>query len=352
MDLNDPMLEHLIEKITDALNNNDYEEAAKYMDIVIEKYPEVADVLMHSIEFSNMMAENEEELIKEAENMPFEDSSIVNSDYDPTKTNEFNESDVEINENNLENHPNEQEILEDMNTLLQMEPETLDEYIQKGTILTITENFEEALACFEKALEMDPENISALIAKASVFEIMEKEEEAEKLYEIIMNADTNDIHDIMSKGFILETHQRFEEALNCYNTALEENPDDLNVLFLKGGCLLANGNYEESLDYLNKVINSFEEELEPQLMFELATAQHNKGIVLDKLNKQDEALKSFNIGLKHNPNYFPSYYEIGLIEEERKNYNDALSNFNKFLEFDEENLEVIEAKERVEKLLE
>lgn len=350
MDLNDPMLEHLIEKITDALNNNDYEEAAKYMDIVIENYPEVADILMHSIEFNNIMAENEEELIKETKNMPFEDNSFINSDYDSSATNGFNKNNIEANENDSETYSNEQELIENMNMLLQIEPETLEEYIQKGTILLITENFDDALDCFNQALEINPKYISALLAKANIFEIMEKEEEAEELYEIIMNTDAEDILDIRSKGFVFETYKRFEEAIACYDTILEEDPNDLNMLFLKGSCLLSNENYKESLDYLNKVIDLFEE-LESVIIFELATAQDKKGIALNKLGKQEEALKYLNECLEQDPEYYPFYYSIGIIEEERKNYKEALSKFNKFLEFDEEDSEVIEAKERVEKLL-
>ena len=51
MDFNDPALEHLVNKITIALHENNREEAARYMDIIIEEYPEVANILMNSIEF-------------------------------------------------------------------------------------------------------------------------------------------------------------------------------------------------------------------------------------------------------------------------------------------------------------
>ena len=60
MDFNDPALEHLVNKITIALQENNREEAARYMDIIIEEYPEVANILMNSIEFQTLMAENEE----------------------------------------------------------------------------------------------------------------------------------------------------------------------------------------------------------------------------------------------------------------------------------------------------
>ena len=48
MDFNDPALEHLVNKITIALHENNREEAARYMDIIIEEYPEVANILMRT----------------------------------------------------------------------------------------------------------------------------------------------------------------------------------------------------------------------------------------------------------------------------------------------------------------
>ena len=56
MDFNDPMLNELVDKITKGLREGNRDEAARYMDIVIEQYPEVANILMQSVEFQNIMA--------------------------------------------------------------------------------------------------------------------------------------------------------------------------------------------------------------------------------------------------------------------------------------------------------
>ena len=65
MDFNDPMLNELVDKITKGLREGNRDEAARYMDIVIEQYPEVANILMQSVEFQNIMAENEEAVMEE-----------------------------------------------------------------------------------------------------------------------------------------------------------------------------------------------------------------------------------------------------------------------------------------------
>lgn len=329
MNFNDPMLEHLLDKITTALKENDREEASKYMDIVIEQYPDVANILLNSIEFSNIMAENEESAIEEAKALPIQDT--------------FREDDEMMG-------MDEEQIIADMNSMLELEPKNVEEFIQKGTVLTITESYEEAIECFDKALELDSNNISALISKGHTYEIIEDMEKAREIYEIVMNTEVDDIYDLMSKGYIFETHDRYEDALKTYEKALEKDKKNCNILFLKGSCLIPLEKYLDAIESLEEAINLYETQA-MNTIFELPSAYHNIGICMDKLGKQDVALEAFNTGLRLNPEYFPSYYEIGLIQEDKKNYKEALKNYNTFLQFDQENEEVIKAKERVEKLL-
>ena len=329
MNFNDPMLEHLLDKITTALKENDREEASKYMDIVIEQYPDVANILLNSIEFSNIMAENEESAIEEAKALPIQDT--------------FREDDEMMG-------MDEEQIIADMNSMLELEPENVEEFIQKGTVLTITESYEEAIECFDKALELDSNNISALISKGHTYEIIEDMEKAREIYEIVMNTEVDDIYDLMSKGYIFETHDRYEDALKTYEKALEKDKKNCNILFLKGSCLIPLERYLDAIESLEEAINLYETQA-MNTIFELPSAYHNIGICMDKLGKQDVALEAFNTGLRLNPEYFPSYYEIGLIQEDKKNYEKALKNYNTFLQFDSENEEVNKAKERVEKLL-
>ena len=149
------------------------------MDIVIEQYPEVANILMQSVEFQNIMAENEEAVMEEQK---------------------AQEAQIPIrNRTDEERQAAEQErMINDMNAMLEKDPETLEEFIQKGTVLTITEQYDEAINCFDKALELDNDNISALIAKANAYELMGRDEDAMVVYDIVMETDVNEVYDYMS----------------------------------------------------------------------------------------------------------------------------------------------------------
>ena len=328
MDFNDPALEHLVNKITIALQENNREEAARYMDIIIEEYPEVANILMNSIEFQTLMAENEE--MAENESQALSDEDIIK----PGNAAEFDE----------------ERIINDMNAMLDVEPETAQEYIQKGTVLTITEQYDDALDCYNKALELDPNNLSALISKGNTYELMENFEEASKVYDVVMDTEVSDIYDLMSKGYVLENHQRFEDALKTYNKALKSDKNNANILFLKGSCLIKLQRHEEAVETLEECIERYTDN-PYETIFELENAYHNKGVSLHALEEDDEALEAFSLALGINPNYHYSYYEIGIIQEDREKYESALKNYEKFLEFDNTDSEVVEAKERVEKLI-
>jgi tetratricopeptide (TPR) repeat protein len=244
----------------------------------------------------------------------------------------------------------EQKVIDDMNAMLDIEPSTAQEYIQKGTVLTITEQFEEAIDCFDKALELDSNNLSALISKGNAYELMNNYEEASKVYDVVMETEVSDIYDLMSKGYVLENHQRFDDALKTYNQALKSDKNNSNILFLKGSCLIKLQKHQEAVDTLDECIERYSDN-PYETIFELENAYHNKGVALHALEEDDDALEAFSLALGINPNYHYTYYEIGIIQEDREKYESALKNYEKFLEFDNTDSEVVEAKERVEKLI-
>lgn len=330
MEFNDPALEHLVNKITVALDENNKEDAAYYMDIIIDKYPEVANILMNSIEFQNIMAQNEEG----EEGVSGDETADDDFAIQPG-------SGMEIDE---------EKIISDMNAMLEVEPANAQEYIQKGTVLTVTEEYEKALECFDKALEFDEHNLSALISKGNTLELMEDYEGASKVYDEVMKTEVDDVYDLMSKGYVLENHQRFKDALITYDKALKKDRFNANILFLKGSCLIKLEEYRPAINALEEAIERYSEN-PYETIFELENAYHNKGVALHAISEDDDALEAFSLALGLNPDYYYSYYEIGIIQEDREKYESALKNYNKFLEYENTDSEVVEAKERVEKLI-
>ena len=60
---------------------------------------------------------------------------------------------------------------------------------------------------------------------------------------------------------------------------------------------------------------------------------YNKGIVLSKIGKYQEAIKNYNLAIKHNPNIAESYLEKGITLFKLRKFKEAKENFNLALKY-------------------
>ncbi len=58
--------------------------------------------------------------------------------------------------------------------VLELDPQNLETWHNKGNVLTKMERFDEALVCYGKALELDPQNLDTGYSKGSVLTKMER----------------------------------------------------------------------------------------------------------------------------------------------------------------------------------
>jgi len=97
-------------------------------------------------------------------------------------------------------------------------------------------------------------------------------------------------------------------------------------------------NYEEAIDAYNVALEVYEKDM----LFRYATIQNNIAVVLNKQNKQKEAIyliqKSLDILKKyyknspHNPSYSPTYENLGDSYTGLGEYKTAIQNYNKALD--------------------
>ena len=66
-----------------------------------------------------------------------------------------------------------EEALECFSKALELDPEDVFSWINKGSSLALLERFDEALECFDKAIELDPENELALKSREAAINRLE-----------------------------------------------------------------------------------------------------------------------------------------------------------------------------------
>ena len=115
----------------------------------------------------------------------------------------------------------------------------------------------------------------------------------------------------------------YRDSLLCYDKAIELNPKYALAYYNRGIVLNKLERQEEALDSFDKAI-----ELNPKD----ALAYYNRGTVLGELERQEEALDSFDKAIKLNPKYALAYYNRGTVLGELGRQEEALDSYDKAIE--------------------
>lgn len=96
----------------------------------------------------------------------------------------------------------------------------------------------------------------------------------------------------------------WENTTTLFQNALIQNPDNYLVHQILGLEATGQGDYEKAFYHYNKAVN---------LNSRFDPAYNNKGIVLKKMKRRDEALESFQKAVQMNKSSAAGYYNIGLF---------------------------------------
>lgn len=103
--------------------------------------------------------------------------------------------------------------------------------------------------------------------------------------------------------------------------SLEDTPDAAK-LYNEGNKMLKSGNYSGAIEKFDGALQLVDDY---RLYF-------FKGDAFRKLNKYDEAVKQYKTAIQKNSEYYPSYYYLGVSYFAQKDYESAKQYFNKTLE--------------------
>ena len=146
-----------------------------------------------------------------------------------------------------------------------------------------------------------------------------KFDEATKIFENLkLNKNTKNISNLFL-GIISIKKKENSKAKKYFNKILENDPNHQDANLNLGLVYFAEKNYERAEFYFDKVNNNF-------------TAIYHKGLINFFTKKYDEAIKIFENCIDINKNFIFSYLNLGHVNLRLKKFNDAINNYNKFLE--------------------
>jgi Tfp pilus assembly protein PilF len=122
------------------------------------------------------------------------------------------------------------------------------------------------------------------------------------------------------------------KALELYDQALKYNPEDPVIWNNKGTILVRMGKYEDALKAYDSALN---------LNSEYSAAMINKGIVLSKINKYADALDLFEKSIGLDSTNSVAWYNKGLALARLNKFKDAIASFNTSIDINPEYVDAL-----------
>lgn len=119
------------------------------------------------------------------------------------------------------------------------------------------------------------------------------------------------------KAKLRAIHDEYVEEFNIYMEYLKKNPEKL---FTTGDYYFRSGRYEKSFEVFSQ------DETNVKNLFGAATSARF-------LNDNINALKFYNKAIEKNPDFFESYLGRGIVNRNVGNYDGAISDFMKYMEY-------------------
>ena len=213
-----------------------------------------------------------------------------------------------------------------------------DWYLIRGKIYKLMGNIEKAIDNNKRATTYEESEGEALKNLASIFKSISDNEKSQYYYNKAIKFYSNKIEeDKQHAGYyrlranIFKEMNKYDEAIADINDAIEINyfytPVKLKqffetYLFAERGVIYTKmGEYEAAIEDFNKLIN-FENEIISPVFIGESYHLNFMGILYHMLEKNDIAIKLFDLAITQNPHYSQAYYnkaivlkKVGSIEE-------------------------------------
>lgn len=122
------------------------------------------------------------------------------------------------------------------------------------------------------------------------------------------------------KGYIHWSLEQWEKAAASFRTALEIHSQYTNARNFLADCLTKMGRHREALDELQVALRD-------KTFPDREKIHFNRAMVYRELGRYEDALGALRQAVGENPRYYPAHYEMGLLLEEMRRPERALSAF-------------------------
>jgi tetratricopeptide (TPR) repeat protein len=214
------------------------------------------------------------------------------------------------------------EAIEQYGEVLARRPDLVAARFNRGSLLARRARYRNALADFDRVLASVPGHLDALKNQGNVLVQLDRRSEALVSYDRILTVRPDDVDALSNRGATLRSLDRNAEALASYEKALAVNPRHANTILNYGNLLYDMHRLEAALNLYDRLLA-----LAPNDIDALAGAWSNRGLVLSKLNRHDEALASCDKAVALQPDAVYVYNNRGEVLAKMNRHRDALASY-------------------------
>jgi tetratricopeptide (TPR) repeat protein len=163
---------------------------------------------------------------------------------------------------------------------------TAEEWFERGFVLSLNDDLDEALQCFTKAIDLNP-SYEAYFNRGILRREMGDLDGAIQDYDLAININPTQSQIYNNRGNARRDNGDLEGAISDYDTAIRINPNAARALINRGIIHRIFGNLDNALADFTKAISLRPTDLD------LAEATYNRGVVLQIKNKLEEAVADY-----------------------------------------------------------
>lgn len=314
--------EYRATKIRILLNQGKFEDAEQFLDESIEALPNSAELLRYKGMILQFHLRFEDAI------MEFDKAIAISPDanyYNPkiyilNMLGRYSEAEA-VARQAIELYPTDPEITQSMG----------EAFLHQG-------KFEDALAFFNEAIALGVEDMSEACGNKAItlFNLGRYDEAISALDQAELDQDI-----LEQKMYFLSRLERYDDALATLNGAIESDPENDHYKQHKAEFLHSRGDNDAALEILGECPTNLKEEYIVGFLMNQEAMNYYpvKGMILQALGREDEALAAYDQGIEANPDFDVESYirkamllqSMGRMDELRECYQAVINNTDKLI---------------------
>ena len=203
---------------------------------------------------------------------------------------------------------------------------TIQAYMMVTDLKNLFGNLSQSAYFLDSALQIDKKSPEVLLSLVSTFYNSRKWFNIESVLDDLPDSYKNSGYVKSLKGLVRAQDEDYDEACKLFNAALEKNPRDLRIYYMISQMFDLKREYDLGRKYLDYAL---------RMDTTIAESYEKLGEHFSEMELPDSALAALKKAVEYNPYLYDAQYDLGVLLEEKEDYENALIHLEMVLDIKE-----------------